>query len=219
MNIFEREKAIIGEVGTKCGKQDLEIFFDQAAKISTRLGEQAYLLDRYLSQLFEARVQKLFHDAAGDGFDMAGQLIGICAGIIRGESEYSGHWFYDQAKKYIDRHPFSYQEVHTKVMLYCLALHEDFIERLAEQFYAGVCKDIRTVLDICDLNDLYTMICNLLGSEADMENLNTLFCRRFLSVNTMTAYYQGASDQLLYALTYRDRESSKQIFRIWMDME
>mgnify|MGYP000868623584 CR=1 FL=1 len=219
MNIFEQENAIIGDAGTERQKQDFDAFWAKARAIRKQLGKQSFLLDSYLSQLFKGVNQKLSHDAVGDGFDTAGQLIGVCAGIIRGEPEKTEHWFYKQAKKYIDSHPLPFQDVHTKIMLYYMLLYGDFIEIAAERYHTDVYYDIHSVMDVCDLHDQYAKICGLLGGEEAMENLNTLFSGRFLSVDTMSAYFQGMNNQLSYCLAHRDRETSKQVFQLLMDME
>lgn len=218
MNIFEQENAIIGDAGTKRRKQDSDTFWAKAGAIRKQLGKQSFLLDSYLSQLFKGVNQKLTHDAAGDGFDMAGQLIGVCAGIIRGEPENTEHWFYVQAKKYIDNHPLPFQDVHMRVMLYYMLLCDDFAEAAAARYYTEVYYDIHSAMDVCDLHDQYTKISGLLGGEEAMEDLNMLFCRRFLSVDTMSAYFQGMNNQLSNCLVHRDRETSKQVFQLLMDM-
>ena len=218
MNIFEQENAVIGDAGTKLRKQESDAFWAKARAIRKLLGEQSFLLDRYLSQLFKAVNQKLYHDAAGDGFDTAGQLIGVCAGIIRGETEKAEHWFYEQTKKYIYNHPLPFQDVHTKVMLYYMLLCDNFAETAATRYYTEVCYDIHSAMDICDLHDQYARISGLLGGEEAMENLNMQFCKLFLSVDTMSAYFQGMNNQLANCLVYRDRKTSNQIFQLLMDM-
>lgn len=50
-----------------------------------------------------------------------------------------------------------------------------------------------------------------------MENLNILYCQRFLIANAMDIFLQGMTNQLLYSLTYRDRETSKQVFQLLLD--
>ncbi len=50
-----------------------------------------------------------------------------------------------------------------------------------------------------------------------MEHLNLLFCQQFLIVKTMDIFLQGMTNQLLYSLTCRDRETSKQVFQLLLD--
>lgn len=50
-----------------------------------------------------------------------------------------------------------------------------------------------------------------------MERLNLLFRQRFLIVTAMQVYLQSMTNQLMYALTTRDRETQKQVFQIILD--
>ena len=178
MNIFEQENVVIGDARTKRRKQDLDDFWAKARTISKQLGKQSYLLDSYLSQLFKVVNQKLTQDAGGDGFDTAGQLIGVCAGIIRGEPKKTEHWFYIQAKRYIESHPLPFQDVHTKIMLYFMLLFDNFTEAAAARYYTEVNYDIQLALDVCDLHDQYAKISALLDGEEAMEYLfHPVACR------------------------------------------
>jgi hypothetical protein len=217
MNMFNEVEGILGYAQTEHLNQALNKFFGQAREIRTRLGGQAYLLDKYLSFLFETVNQRLAHDAASDGFETAGELIGICAGIVRDEPMHTDHWFYTQAREYIESHPLTFQEPHTQVSMYCTLLNDNFMKLAIEQYVTEVKTATRAVLDICDLRELYDQICGLLGSEELMERLNMLFRQRFLIADTMTAFLQGMTNQLLYWLTYRDRETSRQIFQLLPD--
>ena len=217
MNMFQEVNSIFGNDQTEHQKQAFDEFITAAKEIRTRLGKQAYLLDKYLSYLFEAANQKLAYDAASEGFDVAGELIGICAGIIRNEPRHTDHAFYEQAKEYIDSHPLLFQEPHTLVSMYCSLLNRDFMKFAAKQFYSKVEDESIAVLDICDLHELYAKICDLLGGEEAMEKLNLLYRQRFLIADAMTIFFQSMTNQLLYSLTYRDRETSKQVFQLLLD--
>jgi hypothetical protein len=41
--------------------------------------------------------------------------------------------------------------------------------------------------------------------------------QRFLIGKAMDIFLQGMTNQLLYSLTYRDRETSKQVFQLLLD--
>jgi hypothetical protein len=127
------------------------------------------------------------------------------------------HPLYELVKKYIDDHQLMYQEPNTKVSIYCSALTSDYLKYAAEQYFEEVENNFKSVLDICDLYGLYVKICGLLGSEEAMESLNLLFQQRFLIATTMAVFLQGMTNQLLYSLTYRDRETSKQVFQLLLD--
>jgi hypothetical protein len=213
----ENENGIIGDAPIEHLNHSFEELIGQSCEIRTKLGNQAYLLDKYLSYLFESTNRTQVYVAASDGFDTAGELNGLCYSVIRDDPKYKDHPFYEQVKAYIDAHPLKHQEPHTKVPIYCSALAGDFLKYSAEKYFDKIKSDSVSVLDICNLCDLYDKICGLLGSEETMENLNLLFQQRFLITTAMAAFLQGMTNQLLYSLTYRDRESSKQIFQLILD--
>ena len=167
--------------------------------------------------LFETTNQTLAYSAASDGFGAAGELIGLCAGIVRGEPMHTDHACFKQVREYIEAHPLAFQEPHTQVSMYCVLLNSNFIKVAAEKYYTEVKNDSMAVLDICDLHELYAKICGLLGGEEAMETLNLLFRQRFLITDTMTVFLQATTNQLLYSLTHRDRETSKQVFQLLLD--
>lgn len=96
-------------------------------------------------------------------------------------------------------------------------LSSSYLESVYEQYYADIVADIRAFLDIVDLNSLYNKICEAFGCEKEMEYLNLLFCERFLTAKAMDIFLQGMTNQLLYSLTYRDRETSKHVFQLLLD--
>ena len=142
--------------------------------------------------------QQLVYSTASDGFGAAGELIGICAGIIRGESSNADHSYFEQAREYINTHPLNYQELYTQTSMYCVLLNSDFMKTTAEEFFIKVKNESIAVLDICDLHELYSKICDLLGGEEAMERLNLLFRQRFLIADTMAIFHQAMTNQLLY---------------------
>lgn len=217
MNIFENESGILGSASVDNLKESIKEFFKQANEIRTRLGKQGYLLDKYLSYLFEATNGMLVYEAATEGFETESTLNSLCAEILKGDTKSKAHPFYQQVKTFIDAHPLKYQECFTQQSLYSVMLLGSYLESVYEQYYADLLDDIRAFLDIVDLNNLYNKICEALGGEKEMEHLNLLFCERFLIAKAMDIFLQGMTNQLLYSLTYRDRETSKQVFQLLLD--
>jgi ribosomal protein L31 len=208
MNIFENESGILGSVSVDNLKRSFKEFLQQATEIRIKLGKQRYLLDNYLTYLFEATNGILAYEAASEGFETESTLNSLCAEILRGDSKSNDHPFYEQVKAFIDAHPLKYQESFTRLSLYDIMLSCSYLESVYEQYYTDLVTDIRDFLDIVDLNNLYDKICEALGG---------LFCQRFLIVKAMDTFLQGMTNQLLYSLTYRDRETSKQVFQLLLD--
>lgn len=217
MNIFENESGILGSASVDDLNRSFKEFLRQATEIRIRLGKQRYLLDKYLSYLFEATNVMLAYEAASEGFETESTLNSLCTEILRGNVKSNDHPFYEQVKEFINAHPLRYQESFTKLSLYDVMLSCSYLESVYEQYYADLVADIRAFLDIVDLNSLYIKICEALGGEKEMEHLNILFCQRFLIVKAMNIFIQGMTNQLQYSLTYRDRETSKQVFQLLLD--
>lgn len=216
MNIFENESGILGSASVDNLNRSFKEFLRQATEIRIRLGKQRYLLDKYLSYLFEATNGILAYEAA-EGFETESTLNSLCTEILRGDTKSNDHPFYKRVKAFIDAHPLKYQESFTKLSLYDLMLSGSYLESVYEQYYTDLVDDIKAFLDIVDLNSLYNKICEALGGEKEMEHLNLLFCQRFLIAKAMDIFLQGMTNQLLYSLTYRDRETSKQVLQLLLD--
>ena len=175
MNIFENESGILGSASVDNLKRSFKEFLRQATEIGIRLGKQRYLLDKYLSYLFEATNGILAYETASEGFETESTLNSLCAEILRGDTKSNDHPFYEKVKAFIDAHPLKYQESFTKLSLYDVMLSCSYLETVYEQYYADLVADIREFLDIVDLNNLYNKICKALGGEKEMEQFNCCF--------------------------------------------
>lgn len=134
MNIFENESGILGSASVDNLKQTFKEFLRQATEIRIRLVMQRYLMDKYLSYLFEATNGILAYEAASEGFETESTLNNLCAEIIRGDARSNDHPFYEQVKSFIDAHPLKYQESFTKLSLYDLMLSGSYLESIYEQY-------------------------------------------------------------------------------------
>lgn len=217
MNIFKNESGLLGDATVKHLKLSFDEFFKQASEIRTKLGKQGYLLDKYLSYLFETSNEILAYEAASEGFETGGILDSLCSGILSGDSQNKDNPFYNEVKTYIDAHPLKFQERATKISVYYSLLIDRCLDRMCKDYYERIESNAHTVLDVCDFRNLYNRISEILGSEEPMENLNLLFLQRFLIATAMASFLQGITNELLYSLTYRDKESSKQIFQLLLD--
>ena len=72
-------------------------------------------------------------------------------------------------------------------------------------------------LDIIRVQEVYDQISHLAG-ESMLEELNKRIKQRFIIAPASTLFAQGFTDELLYKLTYRDIETSRQIFQLFLDM-
>jgi len=217
MNIFISMEGLLGDTGTQHLKRAFAEFLEQSRLIRDRLGKQAYLFDQYLSLLLEAANAKLAYDAASEGFDGEAPMFTMCLEILRHKPKDTENPIYDIMKSCINASPLPYQEDATKRAVYCAMLSGELLESAIKLFREELTDSFRAVVDIADLHDLFRKICAILGGEDEMEKLHLLFRQRFLVATPVAIFMQGVTNQLLYALLHRDRETSKQVFQLILD--
>ena len=96
-------------------------------------------------------------------------------------------------------------------------LSGDFLETAVRLFNEEIANRFRAVVDIADLQNLYRKLSTILGGEDELEKLHILFRQRFLIATPVAIFMQGTTNQLLYFLLYRDKETSKQVFQLILD--
>ncbi len=217
MNVFNSMEGILGDTGTEHLKRTFAEFLEQSRLIRDRLGKQAYLLDQYLSLLLEAANAELAYDAASRGFDGESPILRMCMEILRHKPKDTENPLYDIMKSYIDANPLPYQEDGTKQAIYCSMLSGDFLETAVRLFNEEIANRFRAVVDIADLQNLYRKLSTILGGEDELEKLHILFRQRFLIATPVAIFMQGTTNQLLYFLLHRDKETSKQVFQLILD--
>lgn len=217
MNVFNSMEGILGDTGTEHLKRTFAEFLEQSRLIRDRLGKQAYLLDQYLSLLLEAANAELAYDAASRGFDGESPILRMCMEILRHKPKDTENPLYDIMKSYIDANPLPYQEDGTKQAIYCSMLSGDFLKTAVRLFNEEIANRFRAVVDIADLQNLYRKLSTILGGEDELEKLHILFRQRFLIATPVAIFMQGTTNQLLYFLLHRDKETSKQVFQLILD--
>jgi hypothetical protein len=108
-------------------------------------------------------------------------------------------------------------ELGTNAALYETALMHDLLEVEAERFFKSQERNLAYILDIGDLHSLFRKICDLVGGEEAMENINQLFRQSFMLITPMVVFLQEFTNVLLENLTYRDKETSRLIFQFILD--
>lgn len=72
-------------------------------------------------------------------------------------------------------------------------------------------------LDIIRVQEVYDQISHIAG-ESILEELNQRIKQRFIIAPASALFAQGFTDELLYKLTYRDIETSRQMFQLLLDI-
>jgi len=219
MNIFYEYEGIVGKVEAAHFNRALQEIFELAATIHRRLGKQGYLLDKYLSCILNSVNSIEIGESADAGLDSASELRQLCSDVLDCKSNCHEHPLYEMVEAYIKSHPVSFQEDESRINYYCANLIGEFIQYAADRFALDKRNSLSKTVDIVTLRDLYRKISAIIGGEEQMERLNLLIRQRFLIVTPMAAFLQGLNTDLLLNLTYRDPESSKQLFQLVLDSE
>lgn len=218
MNIFETHTGFSGRFDPDSTGGSLLSLLTLARDIRLKLGRQGYLLDSYLSLFLEAANAVLVYEAADDGFERGCELRSLCFDVIdRGGTE-KDHPFYDMAlNTLIDRTDIlRYQERQTRMNLLYAILSDEFFPFIAKHFQQEADDRISAAYDSPKLIDLFGRISEVVGVPL-METLNLRLKQRFLLTPLVTVFAQGVTNDLLYCLTSRDSETSKQVFQLLLD--
>ena len=168
--------------------------------------------------MLEAIHCTLNQDAAEDGFSIYSELRGICLAILKGDSKYNEHEFYETAKKFIESHRFPYKERYTLTEIYCALLTPQFTDYAAKIYKNELKNRVRSVFDIVALRCDYKDLANIVG-KSEMDELNEAIKNRFLIYPLMESFLQSITDQYLYCLLHRDVETSKQVFQLLTEVK
>lgn len=219
MNIFQDMRAFYGD--SKKGRgEPLCSILQLAAQIRQQLGPKGYLLDSYLDLVLQGLNIGITSETAEIGTQAAYQLqLTLLSNIVNGREPKMPHPLCDWVQKIYEQHPeiHAYQESRTRMYLLMGLAEEELLKYVLSEFMAKQ-ETVRIGSgDIVSLNELYERISGYV-EESLLEELNQRLLRRFQLTPVLSAFLQGFADDLLYQLTWRDPESSKQIFQILLDV-
>ena len=219
MNIFQDMRAFYGD--SKKGRgEPLCSILQLAAQIRQQLGPKGYLLDSYLDLVLQGLNIGIISETAEIGTQAAYQLqLTLLSNIVNGREPKMPHPLCDWVQKIYEQHPeiHAYQESRTRMYLLMGLAEEELLKYVLSEFMAKQ-ETVRIGSgDIVSLNELYERISGYV-EESLLEELNQRLLRRFQLTPVLSAFIQGFADDLLFQLTWRDPESSKQIFQILLDV-
>lgn len=213
------KSALIGDLAPTDMRRSLEKLLTQAKEIQKQLGERKDLLDKYLACLLESGRSAYADVASEDGVETAQILRFICTDIVLRKERFINYPFYQHAKSYIESHPVDCEDTFTKAALYAIALTRDYLDTEVSRFLHEQDQHLKSSLARVDLNELYHQICDIIGEESGMKNLDRLFRKRFLIITSLAGFLQGMAGDLMFELTYKDLKTSKQVFQLLLDDE
>lgn len=218
MNIFETHTQFSGRFDPDSTGGSLLALLSLARNIRLKLGRQGYLLDSYLSLFLEAANAVLVYEAADDGFERGGELRSLCFDVIDRGSTEKDHPLYASALNTLIARTdmLHYQERQTRMNLLYAILSDEFLPFIAKHFQREVDDRLGASYDSQKMINLFERISEVVG-EPLMETLNLRLKQRFLLAPLVPVFAQGVTNDLLYCLTSRDSETSKQVFQLLLD--
>lgn len=220
MNIFQDMGVFYGNADrTKAGDPLLAIFH-LTKRIRLQLGRKGYLLDNYLDLVFQGFNRGDPSDAIEAGVQAAYSFQRLLLSyIVDGKEPETAHPLYGQIRKVYDQYSKiqTFQEERTRMYLLMALAGEDLLEYAISDFIAKQEKYSLGSDEIGALHELYDKISGLIG-ETLIDELNDRLRQRFQVSSMMSAFLQGYANDLLFQLTWRDPETSKQIFQLLLDV-
>lgn len=218
MNIFKNRDSFLGCLDSGVTEDSLLSLFKLAKQIRQRLGKQGYLLDCYLSLIFEGANYQLTFEAADEGARTGGTFQRLLFHVLDGTEPKDPHPLYQRMREVYEQNTdkLVFQEQYTNLCQLLFPLADEIMAFATNKFVQEHKSDLNSVVDIIRLQELYDQISHLAG-ESMMEELNRKIKQRFLIVPLASAFVQGFTDELLFKLATRDNETSKQMFQILLD--
>ncbi|GEM_PF-2393185 len=223
MNIFHDLESILAPPKTQSGSvMDL---LRLAAEIRAKLGSQGYLVECYLSDIFQALAASSSFQSSEAGFEESSELRKLCSYVMNSRSgsqasndkkEAEKHPFYPVVKKHFEEHPDMLRLPFAVLSRHYVMLSQEFLLFALSRFVDEQKDKIYRAVDCVALNKLYTEIAAIVG-ELHMERLNRLLIEQFLTVPVSIGYAYGLSCALVDSLAYVANETGKQIFLHLMD--
>lgn len=220
MNIFHHTDSFFNCPDSGVTEDSLLSIFKLAKQIRLRLGKQGYLLDHYLSMIFEGMSgSQLAFESADEGFRIGGDLQGLLFHVLDGTEPQHKHPLYSRTKELYEQYAdkLIFQERYTKLCILLLFLADEAMGNSTGKFVKEQVTNIGGSVDIIRVQEVYDQISHIAG-ESLLEELNQRIKQRFIIAPASVLFAQGFTDELLYKLTYRDIETSRQMFQLFLDI-
>lgn len=228
MNIFKEENLFLGKFSLERLNEADRQFWIVAKEVDNILGDRKYLLNFYLSFIFEAMNSTIAFEAAEEGFKNCTELLCLCGDVYNGTKiarnkniyyKPEFHEFYPHMKEFIDkRSEYQNDDKSNKasIFLWINGLFCKFTEYATNKFFHRAKQKLSACSNIKSLNECYQNMVEITGEDL-MEKLNNAIKERFMNVSLSDIYLQSTINQYIDCLMQRDPTTSKYIFRIILD--
>lgn len=188
-----------------------------SADIRRKLGAQGFLFDRYLTLLLDA-ADAVSKEAMSDGFEDITSIYELISAAIENKDveEFKDNSFYPRVKEYIETHPVSYYRSGTSRSFYFIALFDEYVMFLLNEYMEHQARRQHEMIDTIDMDMRYQKLCELAG-----DSLMTEFSQQIHLVFEIApiakCYLQGAFNYLIYDMTSVEEESGRYVLLTMID--
>ena len=216
MNIFCETSGFFGNYNKGEEKELSNKFWSVAREIREELGEDGYILDTYLSEIFNVLDQAIISNIIDEVDEMINKLYFLCKNIVEYKPIEKQDELYKKVYNYIATHHLPYKESDTRFKLYMLFLVDDFTDIFIEKIHNEIDRNFIVNSNSDVIKDNFERISKKVG-EQKMENLNTIIKKKFAMPTIFDIFRRAVGRNLLYYLNSKDQQTSKQNFQLILE--
>lgn len=187
------------------------------ADIRQKLGNRAFLFDRYFTLILDA-AHSISKDTMSEGFENFRGIYKLISAALENKDieEFKNCSFYPTVKKYIESHPLSYYSTSTKRAFYIIALFDEYVMYILDQYMEEQADRLVGAIDTVWMKERYEELCELVGISL-MEEFSQQIHLVFEIVPISKCFLQGALNYLIYDMTVDDEETGRYVMLVMMD--
>lgn len=216
MNIFDELTGLFGEPKEGELKGISSDFWNTAREIREKMGENAYVLDSYLYEIFSALDSIIVTNVTDEAENVINKVYFLCKNIVEYEPVKSKDSFYELAHNYIISHPLPYKESETRFKLYIALLMDDFTDMFIEKIYREIHNITFTAYNHDTVKENFEKIRNVVGTEK-IKALNDLIEKRFTIPTIIDIFKRTVTRELFSYLLFQDKQTSKRVFQLILE--
>ncbi len=211
MNDFEAGKGFFTDLGFEFMRKDLHRFWGLAREIKEKLGNKGYYVDTYLSPLFETATNLNLVDVNDTVDAIYLKILTDCSIICKAKNAEKSE-FFSIVKDYVENHPVNFEHSTSKVEYYTANILLENLEIFSKKCIETIKNTFYDDIDYSFSDEMYKKISDIVGEKC-MEDLNEMMFESLVFCPITLAIAHQFVVHSMEMLTFRDPESSKQLYQ------
>ena len=215
--MYDMHKNYLGDGNLHPKPGSIRSLLRVCADIRRKLGTHSFLFDRYFSLVLDA-AESVSKQAMEDGFEDISSIFEMisAANEKKNVDEFKENSFYPRVKEYIDTHPLSYYNSGSKRAFYFIALFDEYVMFLLDEYLDTQAQRQHAAMDPLDMDMRYKKLCELAGIPL-MQEFSQQIHLLFEVTPIAKGYLQGALNHLLFCVTEIEEETGRYIMLSMID--